>query len=476
LVIENGVRAEAAPHLERALRLPQALALNMAEMVGIGPFITIPLLVAAAGGPQAMLGWIFGAVLALCDGLVWAELASTFPGTGGSYLYLKEIFEKRKTGRLLSFLYVWQLSFSAPLSIATGCVGLAAYLSYIWPGLKTVHARLPGAEIAGTTLLAMAFCAFAVFLLYRRTKAVGRISEWLWLGVLVTLVWVIFAGLTHFSAKMAFDFPPGAFQLGKPFFLGLGGAMLIATYDYWGYYCVCFLGDEVEEPTRTIPRAILISIAIIAALYLVMNISILGVVPWRELQEKANTSGQYVIATMMERIYGHTAAVVAAVLIAWTAFASLLSVILQTSRVPYAAAQDGNYFPQFGHLHEKGHFPDVSLIATGAVACVFCIFRLGQLVAALVVIRIVMQFVLQTIGLLLLRSRRPQEPRPFRMWLYPAPAVIALAGFVYILVARKEAYNQLALTAAVIVTGLAIYLIRAWRARQWPFPEAARDV
>src|SRR5271165_6571237 len=160
------------PDLIRGVSLAGATTLNMIDMIGVGPFITIPLIVSAAGGPQAMLGWIAGAVFALCDGLVWAELGAAMPNAGGSYQYLKEIYGPKSMGRLLSFLFIWQLSFSAPLSIASGCIGLAHYAGFIWPGLDhtwfshTFHLAVPlvgimEARVVVTpgTFVAIATCA-----------------------------------------------------------------------------------------------------------------------------------------------------------------------------------------------------------------------------------------------------------------------------------------------------------------------------
>ena len=106
---------------------------------GVGPFITLPLILAAMSGPQAMLGWILGACLALCDGLVWAELGAAMPEAGGSYAFLRRIYSgadgTRKLGRFLAFLFIFQLMLSAPLSVASGCIGLGQFAAYIWPGL-----------------------------------------------------------------------------------------------------------------------------------------------------------------------------------------------------------------------------------------------------------------------------------------------------------------------------------------------------
>ena len=375
--------------LIRGITLSGATALNMIDMIGVGPFITIPLILSAMGGPQAMLGWILGAIFAICDGLVWAELGAAMPGSGGSYRYLKEIYGPNRAGRLISFLFIWQLSFSAPLSIASGAIGLAGYAAYLWPALEVqyaVHNWSLGVPVLGTlqvgwlvsgaTFLAIAMVALAMVLLYRKITSIGWMSKVLLGGVVGTMTWIIVAGLMHFNAARAFDFPPGAFTLSHNFFLGLGSAMLVATYDYWGYYNVCFLGDEIKEPAKNIPRALLLSILLVGCLYVVMNVSILGVVPWREMIGSGHSNrGLYVVSIFMERIYGPWAANLATGLVMWTAFASVFSLMLGYSRVPYAAALDGNYFRAFARVHPQHRFPYVSLLALGVLPPCFVFSR-----------------------------------------------------------------------------------------------------
>jgi len=475
--------------LIRGIGLREGISLNVIEMIGVGPFITIPLIIHASGGPQAMLGWILGALLAICDGMVWAELGAALPRAGGSYEYLKEIYGPRTLGRVFSFLYVWQLMMSAPLSAASGSVGIAQYAGFIFPSLQTIVASHKfqwtsaalaslGGEVAIThgTFVAMGASALAILLGYRRVDIAGRISNWLLVGVMGAIAWVIWTGVTHFNAAQAFDFPAESFHLHRAFFLGLGSAMLIATYDYWGYYNICYLGAEVREPGKTIPRAILFSILIVAAVYIVMNISILGVVPWRELDHAAATESRfYVVSTMMQKVYGTRAGQIAAVLIIWTAFASIFSVLLGVSRIPYAAALDGNFFPFFGKLNPRGNFPSTALLCLGALTCVLCVFRLSDLVAALVVIRIMMQFILQAVGVMIFRARQPEHERPFRMWFYPLPALLALGGFVYILISRKDFEREVILAMLLIVIGTAAYLIRARARDEWPFGFRSSD-
>src|SRR6478735_4878280 len=392
--------------LAREVNLREATALNIIDMIGVGPFVTIPLIIHAMHGPQAMLGWVLGAGLAMCDGLVWAELGASMPQAGGSYQYLKESYGAKRLGRLMSFLFVWQLIFSAPLSIASGCLGIARYAEFVWPSLAHVAADqtvslglgpLGALEfrlfITHGTFVAMGSCLLALWLLYRRVSVIGQLARYLSVGVLGAILLVIVAGLSHFNSARAFTFAPGAFNFSSGFITGLGAAMLVATYDYWGYYNIC----------------------------------ILGVLPWQELdQAAASESRFYVASTLLQRTFGTWWGMFGAFLIMWTAFASVFSLMLGYSRVPYAAAQDGNYFRFYAKLHPKNQFPHRSLLTLGIVTAAFCTLRLQDVIAALVVIRIMVQFLMQVFGLFLLRSRHPEFPRPFRMYLYPIPALLAV--------------------------------------------------
>lgn len=449
-----------APQLERRIGLPSAVSLNMMYMIGVGPFITLPLIVAAMGGSQALLGWILGALIAVCDGLVWAELGAAMPEAGGSYVFLREIYGRERGGRFVSFLYIWQLGFSAPLSIASGCIGFAEYAAFVFPGLHGTLLHIPR-----TSFLAAAVCMLLVVLLWRDVRTIARMAWVLFAGVMGAMAIVIIAGFTHLHPHLL-RMSPHALTLSPAFFAGLGSATLIATYDYWGYYNVCFLGGEVRDPDRTIPRAVLLSIAAVAALYIAMNISVLGVIPAAEMRRT-------VVADMVARTLGSTTAQVMALLIMWTALSSVFALLFGYSRVPYAAALDGNYFRVFAHLHPRRMFPDLSLLALGLVATAFCFLTLAQAIAALVVIRIVLQYVLQQVGVILLRIREPNRPRPFRMWLYPLPPLFALGGFLFILVSRPNARREFLYAVVVAVAGTMLYMIRARVRGEWPFAGGA---
>ena len=481
----NQQTTETQAGLIRGVGLGGATTLNMIDMIGVGPFITFPLIISAMGGPQAMLGWIVGALIVMCDGLVWAELGAALPDSGGPYNYLSEIYGKKRWGRFLSFLFIWQLTFSAPLSIASGCIGFSDYAGYAFPGLRhelgstTLHLPIPfigglDASVIATlgTFVAIGICTAAVFLLYRRITLIEKLSKFLWVGVMLTIGWIVISGVTHFDYHVALDFPVGAFTLRKEFFTGLGSALLIAIYDYWGYYNVCFIGGEIRDPGRNIPRAVLLSIVAVAGIYLVMNISILGVIPWRELSGTANSDARrFVIAAFMERLYGHRAGVLATALIMWTAFASVFSLLLGYSRVPFAAAKDGNYFKVFSRVHPKHRMPYVSLLIMGSVAALFCFLRLADVIAALVVIRIAIQFLAQIVGVIVFRIRRPDLKRPFKMWLYPFPALIALVGFLFVMFSRPNFMKEIKYAAILVLLGSIIFLVRSRRRREWPFSE-----
>ncbi len=458
--------------LERRIGLRSAVLFNMLEMIGVGPFITLPLVIAAAGFRLSVWAWVLGAVIAVADGLVWAELGAAFPRAGGSYAFLREIFGAKKAGNWLSFLYVWQLSFSAPLSIASGCIGLSSFLAWFWPGLdQTPLAVLPALHYANCA--AAGACVLVTILLYRNLSQVKRLAWVLFAGVMAALTGVIASGFAHAASTGGWHIPIAPYTSLAVALGGLAQATLITTYDYWGYYNITFLGSEVRQPEKTIPRAILLSVLFVSAFYVLMDLAALP-----SLREAASmvafqvagaTVRLQLVAQIAQSAFGVWAGRLIAALIVWTAFASVFSLLLGYSRVPYAAAQDGNYFRFLAAVHPRHGIPHRSLIALGAVAAAFCFLTLTQVITLLVITRILLQFFLQHVGVMLLRSKRPEMARPFRMPLYPLPPLVAMAGFVFMLVNRSHALQGLAVAAIIAISGTLIYLWRARRMGQWPF-------
>jgi amino acid transporter len=211
------------------------------------------------GGPQSMIGWVLGAAVALADGMVWSELAAAFPGSGGTYHFYDAAYGESRAGRLLKFLFVWQFFFSGPLEVATGAIGMASYVGYFYPRLAEPvwnwGKLVPylDAQVAWGQVAAMGVMASVTVLAYRRIALAGRLMVALWVGMLITVGWVIITGLTHFDAARAFDFGGAALRPEALKSAGLGMALAIAMYNFLGYYQICYLGDEFPTQRRQSP-------------------------------------------------------------------------------------------------------------------------------------------------------------------------------------------------------------------------------
>ncbi len=439
--------------LIRGLSLRQAIAINMIDMVGIGPFITIPFIIGAMNGPQCIIAWLLGAMLSYADGSVWAELGAKWPEAGGSYSFLQNLYGREKWGRLLSFLYVWQTCIQAPLVVASGAIGFSQYLSYLIPSLDDVSKKI----ISGALVILI------TVLLYRKTTDIGRISVFMGMIVIGTILWLIISGLSHFHSALAFTYPKDAFDMTPLFFIGLGHASTKTIYSFLGYYNVCHLGGEIKEPEQNIPRSIFISITGIAILYLLMQISILGVIPWQQAKDSP-----FIVSLFFEQLYGPLAAKVATALVLFIAVSSLFAVMLGYSRVPYAAAADGHFFEPFARLHPTKNFPYVSLLVLGGLAFVFSfLFKMADIITAIIVMRIIVQFIGQSIGIMLYHQRMKQEAFPYRMLLYPLPAIIGIIVWAFVFFSAQWQFILGAL--GVIAIGCLIFMLQSYQKKEWPF-------
>ncbi len=448
--VETGVE-RATNGFVRSIKLPTAIAINMTQMCGIGPFITIPLMVAAFGGPQAIIGWIAGAILALADGLVWSELGAAMPGAGGTYIYLREAYQYR-TGRLMPFLFIWTAILSIPLIMSTGVIGMVQYMGYLWPNMNwwQIH------------LVSLLIVAFVVFALYRRIESVGLLTNILFVIMLLSIGIVIVAALTHFHPNLAFAYPEHAFTLDGRFFVGLGTGLIIGVYDYLGYNTTAYMGDEIRTPGRVIPWSIIISVVGIMVLYLALNIGVLGVVPWQEVAKSPS-----IASLVLEQAWGKGVSSVVTVLIIITAFASVFAGLLGGSRVPYNAARDGVFLKQFGTLHPRLHIPHRALIVMGVITAIGSFFDLTTVINMLIAVIVLVQGVGQVVALTILRVKQPDLQRPYRMWLYPLPSLIALIGWGYVYYA--SGWQPILLSIGWLVFGVVVFLIWARVEHIWPF-------
>lgn len=425
-------------------------------MLGAGPFFTIPVILATMGGPQCMLGWLIAMLIVMCDGLVWAELGAALPGSGGTYHYLREIFRGSAWGQLLPFLFIWQFLASGTLELASGYIAASRFTLSLWPAgqhwLEGLGLR--GDVVFGVPATLMVVAVFLV--LCQRIQSLGRLMTFLTVGVLAAVGTIIVLGLSHFDASLI-TFPANAFHVDKRFLMGLGAATSVAVYDYLGYYNICHLGEEVRVPEKTIPRSVLISIVLVAGIYMTMNIAFIGVVPWQEIVDPKSAANQNLSGAFITRLCSDRAATLFTGLIIWTCLAGLLAMTLGYSRILYAAAKNGDFFSMFAALHPTRHYPWAALALLSGITAVLCYLPLDVVVPAAVVVRIVLVFIGQIFALHVLR-RSGQQPMPFRMWFYPLPSLVALVGWVFLL-ATTEGY-LLSILFLVYGSGLAAYIVR----------------
>ena len=452
----TGAATPQQPALERQIGPLQATAINMTQMCGIGPFVTIPAMVATFGGPEAMFGWIVGALLALADGLIWAELGAAMPGAGGTYIYLREAFQYR-TGRLMPFLFVWSAVLFIPLIMSTGIIGLVQYLGFLIPGVTGDGGNtLLGKAIGvGITLLIMAA-------LFRKIGQIGKLTTVLFVVMLVAVFSTIIAAYSHFSGAQAFAFTPGAFGSHGTFWAGLGAGLIIAVYDYLGYNTTAYLGGEMRDPGRTIPRSIVFSILGIMGIYFLLQIGVLGSLPLEEI--KASTS---VASSVLQQAWGSTAAQIITVLIVVAAIGSVFAGLLGGSRVPFEAARDKVFLSVFAKLHPKLNLPTAGVLAMGVITIIGSLFTLTTIINAAVATLVIIQSLAQVAAIVVLRRRQPNLQRPYRQWLYPVPTIVALVGWVYVY--YSATWLSIALSLGWIVIGCVAFLIYAKAETTWPF-------
>ena len=432
-------------------------------MVGIGPFITMPIVIGLISG-MYLWAWVAGALLSFFDAMIWSELGAAYPLAGGSYNFLKEAYGPKGAGKMMSFLFVWQTVIQAPLVAASAAIGFSQYAVYLVPD-QYMHDQAVQKCISGIVII------FVTFLLYRKIESIGRIGVLLWIGVVATLGWIIFAGIAHGNFLQPLSEMKLSFNMNTVASFFFGQACVKTIYSYLGYYNVCHLGGEIKKPGKNIPRSMFISIFVIAVLYMAMNTSVTSVIPWQEIKSwQDHKTNNFVISVFIERLYGHTAAIVITVMVLWVAIASLFAVMLGYSRVPYAAAKDGAFFSMFGKEHPTKKFPYISLLVLAAFAFVFSLlFRMGDVISGILAMRIMVQFIGQGVGLMLLRKRKGTATLPFKMPLYPLPVILAILMWLFVFYATG--IEVMISFAVVLITGLIVYLVKANVKKEWPFQQ-----
>src|SRR5258708_31554308 len=263
-------------------------------VVGAGVFLNVPLLLGKLPGPYALLGWLAAGLLMLVDGLIWSELAMMFPGSGGSYRYLLEGFGKERWGRLFAFLFIWQFLLSGPLELASGLIAVAQFATVLSGDFEKFNTQqsviIPLWQDQGVRLIVdpsrfacLGLGLFLIFLLYRRVSSLGKMTVVLWIGVLVAIAWILVEGALRFDPAKAFAMPDTVAGGPVDFLRRLGQSMILAMYAYLGYYNICYVGDEVRDPGRTLPRAIIGSAIIVAVMFVGIHLALLGTIDWHDV-------------------------------------------------------------------------------------------------------------------------------------------------------------------------------------------------
>jgi amino acid transporter len=475
----SGTGAQSFSALQRHFGLLPATALNVSMIVGAGVFVTIPLMLGILPGPYALLGWVAAGALMLVDGLIWSELGAALPGSGGSYLYLLEAYGRQRWGRLMAFLFIWQFLISGPLEIGSGLIAIAVFSSGLHPDFKafnqewtktlvlsqqadlamTISPSRVGAFVVGLVILA---------LLYRRMASLKWMTITVWVGVLATIVWILVEGLLRFDRTIAFDFSGSAVTERSDVLAGLGGAMALAMYSYLGYYNVCYIGEEVRDPGRTIPRSILLSSVLVCVLFVGIQMALLGVISWRDVPTQSPEVDTYNLpAEFMRKAHGDWAATLITLCLIWSCIGSAFAGLLGYSRIPFAAARHGHFFAAFGQVHERHRIPHVALLFVGGLTLFWTFFDLQNVINALIVTRILEQFIGQIVAVILLRHLQPHRPRPYKMFLYPLPCGLALVGWLFMYLSAPWVFILLGL--ATLFAGGFVFLLWTYWTRQWPF-------
>jgi amino acid transporter len=484
---------ETPPHagpslLQRHFGLWHAVALNVTMIVGAGVFLTIPLMLQVLPGPYALLGWLAAGVLILVDSLIWSELATMFPGSGGTYLYLLESFGRTKWGRLFAFLFIWQFLISGPLELASGLIAMDMFSQSLSPAFEQWNNSWvwkldlwPSQGLAVTVRPARVLCLLVgvaiIALLYRSIRGLGRMTLALWIGVLFVIAWIAVEGWLRFDASRVFDTtgipPPDPWSW--DFARKLGAVMVFAMYSYLGWYNVCYIGDEVRNPGKTLPRAILLSAALVVVLFVGLHLAMLGTVSWHDVPtDPAKLENYSLPADFMAQVYGRDdrgrwAVTLVTVALIWSCFGAAFAGLLGYSRIPYGAAREGNFFRVMGEVHPVHRIPHVSLLLVGGLMLFWSFFDLTNVLNALIITRILEQFLAQIAALVYLRRTQPERVRSFKVWLYPLPCGLAAAGWIFLYVTADPLY--MILGGLTLVAGLVAFLVWSARIGSWPFAQ-----
>ena len=462
----------------------QACALNTMMMFGTGPFVTLPYCLASTTppGPHAMIGYSIAMLACFCDSFIWGELGSRFPLSGGTYVYLRECYGKGSWGDLGAFIFLWQSWISGPAQVASGFIAISSYLTY-------VHGR---DDYWTKALTAFGLNILTIIMLMRRPGETGSVVYVLWGITIASILYCLIAGLANFHGEN-FHLPAQPFgnDGALSFVVSLGAACRFGIYDLTGYYDVCTMGGEVRNPRRTIPGSCIITCTLLLFVYMLTYVAIIGYLPWDgddgfvTRMTEGNESTAYIMADFSEKLVGRGFAIFTAIVVCVVIFGSVFSMMAGMMYLPGAAAESGLFIEAFARRSTLGCSEDVpmlSLLALGALSSVFCFLSLETVVGAMTVMLVLVQFMGQAIGLIILRYRiskgeLAEDKRVWRIRYLPLVVIPHLLIFSFIFVTTDNYVfsgktPMLEISLAYILFGALFFLFRQSLVRKWPFAPA----
>eukprot|EP00397_Hematodinium_sp_SG-2012_P018544 GEMP01019002.1.p1 GENE.GEMP01019002.1~~GEMP01019002.1.p1 ORF type:complete len:668 (+),score=117.72 GEMP01019002.1:271-2274(+) len=463
---------------DQKLTFMQALGLNTMHMFGTGPLITIPYCVASVDpiGPHAIWGYGIACVACLCDSLVWGEIGSMWPDSGGSYIYLRELFGAKTWGRLFAFMFVWQFLLSGPAEASSGFIAIAEYLAYFSPDTVSYGYRV---------VISLSLLMVCLGFLVRKITDIGKATIVLWIVTILAMVYTIMAGFTDWHVSNLRS-PSGAFSSGSKVLWNLAAGTRFGVYDMTGYYDINFMGSEVVNPKRTIPYSGIITCFVVGIIYILCYLAIIGSLPMDSIihmyAEDYDGVPVGIMSVFTEWRFGSPAlAYVVTLVVCVTIFGSTFAMLIGFVFVPVAAARDGYFFSFFAPKDQGEGLPLVSLGVIITLTGICCFFSLDLVIDVMTTMLCLIMFCGQSMGLMYYRYTTPKEKIPdgWKMPFYPLPCIIQFTIFFFIFITSNSAMRGtkpvLELSMLFLVLGVLMFLVRSRYHRTWPFDDKLDD-
>ncbi len=452
-----------------------AFGFNTMMMFGTGPFISIPYTVASVepSGSHALVGYSIALVACVCDAFICGELGSMFPYSGGSATYLKHLYGENTFGQFAAFIFLFQFMVAGPAEIASGFIAIAEYLIYFDTEVLGYGARV------GISLGAL---AISTLLLLMSNKEIAWVTVTLAGITIAAVVLSVIVGFSKFETGLL-DAPSDAFAGSASTVLkSLAAATRFGVYDMTGYYDVCFMGDEVKNPRKIIPLSCISTAVVIGIVYLIVYISVLGVIDWRVIapiySDDSDEDQIGIMSLFYEKTINKGFAQFFTIVVVITIFGSVYSMMAGFQHLLASGAKDGFFFSIFAKRHPKTDIPYVALLTLSALSAAWCFFSLDTVIDAMTTLLVFVQFIGQAVGLLYYRWKTPYEelPEGWRMPLYPLPVIIQIILFFYIFITSPSwvLYGEdpiLDICVLFLIGGGIMFLIRAKVKNVWPFAD-----